>query len=197
VIGETSGTYPSQRSIQADVAARVSPSIFSNPATFGKVRGSVAAHYGTHLLTNVQLSARVQGERNFGTYPFFESAFLGGTPAASTLDAGAFGGNLLRGYDLNRFAGDAAVAANTEIDVELGKWSAFLPWRYGVFGLYDAGRVFLDGESSSKWHTAWGGGVWLGLFASSPYFQLTGSLRAAMVSSDQGSGFYIASGFGL
>jgi len=39
--------------------------------------------------------------------------------------------------------------------------------------------------------------VWLGLFASSPYFQLTGSLRAAMVSSDQGSGFYIASGFGL
>jgi hypothetical protein len=27
--------------------------------------------------------------------------------------------------------------------------------------LADGGRVFLEGESSDTWHTAWGGGVWL------------------------------------
>ena len=32
---------------------------------------------------------------------------------------------------------------------------------FGVFGLADVGRVFLDGESSSRWHTGVGGGVWL------------------------------------
>jgi len=32
-------------------------------------------------------------------------------------------------------------------------------------GLADVGRVFVAGESSSKWHTGYGGGVWLGVFA--------------------------------
>lgn len=195
---QSSGTYPLLRQFAARLTAREAPSVFSNPAAFGKVRGTVAALYGTHVLTNVQLSGRLSGERNWGTYPFFESAFLGGTQARSALDVtGATSGNLLRGYDLNRFAGDAAVAANTELNVELGRWSAFLPFRYGVFGLFDVGRVFLDGESSSKWHTAAGGGVWLGLFASSPFFQLAGSFKAALVRSDDGTSFYIASGFGL
>ena len=144
------------------------------------MRGSVAGAYGTHLLTNLELSGRVSGERNFGTYPFFEAAFVGGTPGRSPLDVtGASSGNLLRGYALNRFAGDAAVAANTELTVEIGKYNAFLPLRYGVFGLYDVGRVFVDGESSSKWHTGGGGGLWLGLLSWSPYFQFAGSIRAA------------------
>jgi hemolysin activation/secretion protein len=109
----------------------------------------------------------------------------------------------LRGYDLNRFAGDSAVALNTEVHVELGRSTAFLPLKYGVFGLYDVGRVYLDNDptlasgSSSKWHQGYGGGVWLGLFANSVFFNLAGSLKAAMVHSDEGNSFYIASGFGL
>ena len=30
-----------------------------------------------------------------------------------------------------------------------------------MFGLADVGRVFLDGESSDRWHAACGGGIWL------------------------------------
>jgi hypothetical protein len=33
--------------------------------------------------------------------------------------------------------------------------------RFGVLGLADLGRVFLKGESSERWHTAWGGGLWM------------------------------------
>ncbi len=195
---ESSGTYGSQRGFAVHVTGRHTPSIFSNPAAFSKVRGEVSAIYGTRILTNVLLSAHVSGERNWGRYPFFEAAFLGGTASRSTLDlTGASTGNLLRGYDLNRFAGDAAVAANTELNVELGKYSALLPLRYGVFGLCDVGRVFLAGESSSTWHTGVGGGLWIGLFARSPYFQLAGSLKAALVRSDEGTSFYLFSGFGF
>jgi hemolysin activation/secretion protein len=140
----------------------------------------------------------VSGERTWGTYPFFEAAFLGGTPTRSPLDVtGVTSGNLLRGYDLDRFAGDAAVVANTDLNVELGRWSAFLPLRYGVFGLFDVGRVFVDGESSSKWHNSVGGGVWMRLSSSSPFLQLAGSLRAALVHTEDGVSFFLASGFGL
>jgi hypothetical protein len=198
VFARSSGTYPLQRTVTAEVTGSVAPDIFSNPETFAKVRGSVSAAYGTHFVTDVQLSARVSGERNFGTYPFFEAAFLGGQAGRSALDVtGATSGNLLRGYDLNRFAGDAAVAANTEIDLELGTYSAFLPLRYGVFGLGDVGRVFVDGESSTKWHTGVGGGIWLGLFANSGFVSFASSLKAAMVHSDEGTSFYLFSGFAL
>lgn len=195
---EGGGLYPFTRKVAAQVTASLSPQIFSNPATFGQVRGTADAAYGGHFLTNLVLSARISGQRNFGTYPFFESAFLGGTAAGSPLDVtGITSGILLRGYDLNRFAGDAAIGANTELDAELGKYTAFLPLRYGVFGLTDVGRVFVDGESSSKWHTGYGGGLWFGLLADSPFFRLAGSLKAALVHSDEGTSLYIASGFAL
>ena len=71
------------------------------------------------------------------------------------------------------------------------------PLRYGVFGLFDVGRVFVDGESSSKWHTGAGGGVWFGLSTFAPYFRLTGSLKAAVVRSDEGTSFYVVSAFPL
>jgi hypothetical protein len=59
------------------------------------------------------------------------------------------------------------------------------------------GRVFVAGETSSTWHTGYGGGLWLGLFALAPYFQFAGSLKAALVHSEQGTSFYIFSGLGL
>jgi hypothetical protein len=195
---ESGGTYPSQHKVAVRLMVHEAPAIFSNPAAFGKVRGEVSALYGGQFLTNMEISEHVSGERNWGTYPFFEAAYLGGTPARSPLDVtGATAGNLLRGYDLNRFAGDAAVVSNTELNVELGRASTFLPFRYGVWGLFDVGRVFVDGERSSTWHTAAGGGVWLGVFASSPFFQLAGAVKAAVVRTDEGTSFLLASGFGL
>jgi hypothetical protein len=36
-----------------------------------------------------------------------------------------------------------------------------LPGDFGVFGLADVGRVFVEGESSDQWHHGVGGGIWL------------------------------------
>jgi len=136
--------------------------------------------------------------RRARSYPFFESAFLGGASVRSPLDVtGAAMGNPLRGYDLNRFAGDASVVGNAELNVGLGKFVTVLPLRYGLVALADVGRVFVAGQSSSRWHTGYGGGVWMGVFASGAFVQFVSSVKATVVHSDEGMSFYLFSGFGL
>jgi len=192
------GTFPFQRGIFFEVKGRHTPEIFGNPAAFTKLRGELSGTYGWHFLSDLQLSARVAGEKNWGTYPFFESAFLGGAASRLPLDVtGASTGNLLRGYALNRFAGDASVVGNTELDVPVGKFTAALPFRWGITGLADLGRVFVQGESSSKWHAGYGGGLWLGVFASGVNLDFASALKATMMHSDEGTSFYLMSGFAL
>jgi hypothetical protein len=60
----------------------------------------------------------------------------------------------------NRFAGDAYAFGNAELRLRLGKIPVILPVNTGIFGLADIGRVFVAGESSDRWHTSVGGGVW-------------------------------------
>jgi hypothetical protein len=66
-----------------------------------------------------------------------------------------------------------------------------LPTQLGVFGLADAGRVFVEGESSDKWHTAVGGGVSLS------YLQRAYTFSVALASGEERTGVYIQAGFGF
>jgi hypothetical protein len=43
----------------------------------------------------------------------------------------------------------------------MGTVPLLINWTSGVFGLVDAGRVWIDGDSPGKWHAGVGGGVWL------------------------------------
>jgi hemolysin activation/secretion protein len=93
-------------------------------------------------------------------------AVRGGATMASGLVpaqyAATIGGwNSLRGYSWDRFSGDAAVNGSTELRVPVGTVNLFVRWDAGVFGLADVGRVWYAGESDGKWHTGFGGGVWL------------------------------------
>jgi len=107
------------------------------------------------------------------------------------------GSDSVRGYERNRFAGDASVVGNSEIDVAIGKFNAAVPFRWGLTGLADVGRVFVANESSSKWHYGFGGGLWLGVFASGVNLQFASALKATVVHSDEGTAFYLLSGFSL
>jgi hypothetical protein len=198
VLNTLSGTLTAHRGLRLEVYGSHTPSILDNPASFSKLRGEVSGSIGGHIVTDVNLGLRVAGERNWGSYPFFEAAFLGGAPYGAALDVtGTSRGNVLRGYDLNRFAGDASFVANTELAIAVGKFRSIVPLRYGLVGLVDVGRVFIDGQSSSTWHTGYGGGIWLGMFASGMTFQFANSLKATAVHSDQGTSFYLASAFSL
>ena len=198
VLDTRTGALTSQRGFKLLATVRYSPAWIDNEHAFTKLRGEAAAALGAHVLTDLLLDLRVAGERNWGQYPFFDAAYVGGVAFRSGLDLSApFGGGLLRGYDLNRFAGDASLVGNAELRVALGKANVFLPLRYGVAGLGDLGRVFVAGESSSRWHSGVGGGLWLALFATAPGAQIATSFNALVVRSDERTSFYFAGGFGF
>jgi hypothetical protein len=95
------------------------------------------------------LAARVGGATHFRRYEFFQAATLGGI-------------SNLRGYRRTRFAGESALYNNLEVRARLGSFHSLLfSADYGLLGFHDIGRVWVDGESSDRWHRGYGGGLWL------------------------------------
>jgi hypothetical protein len=93
------------------------------------------------------LALRAGGRKLWGEFPVHEAAFIGGR-------------NSLRGFETDRFAGDASVFGSTELHAPLGTIELLVRGEVGVFGLADAGRVYVDGDSPGSWHTSIGGGAW-------------------------------------
>ena len=90
---------------------------------------------------------------------------------------------------LGVFLGDAAAWGNAELRLRLGSVFVLLPGDVGVFGLGDVGRVFLEGESSTVWHGAVGGGLWMSVVRPDNVFTI------AAVSSAERTGVYFRAGF--
>jgi hypothetical protein len=67
----------------------------------------------------------------------------------------------VRGLVPRRYTGDASTYGSAELRLLLRRRDGALVPRIGVFGLTDVGRVFLEGESSRRWHTGVGAGLWL------------------------------------
>ena len=118
------------------------------------------------------------GKKIWGTFPYQESAFLGGN---STVRLGR----------QNRYAGDAMVFASAELRLFLTRFYLVLPGEFGIFGLGDVGRVYFDGESSDRWHGAAGGGIW---FA---FLGRANTLSMALARGEERTGFYLRAGFGF
>ena len=197
VFDGTSGSFISERGLALSLSGRYYPRLLDNADAFEKVRAEAAAFLGGHLLADVVLALRVAGEKIWGSYPFYEAAFIGGIPGAAGFDPVLANGNLMRGHDLNRFAGDASLVGNAELRVAIGSYNSILPTRYGVLGLADAGRVFRASESSTRWHTGLGGGLWATILAAVPGYELSTTISALVVRSDESTSFYFASGFGF
>ena len=132
------------------VQANVSPEVADVDSTFGSVEGEAAGYVsvGSRSL----LALRVGGENVSGTFPFQESAFIGGDTN-------------VRGFQDNRFAGDASVFANLELRYQLGRATAYVSEAdYGLVVFTDAGRVFSDDiegivDDSNEIHTSGGAGI--------------------------------------
>ena len=153
------------------------PAVWDVTETFGEVHGEASTYLTPpHSSFGPTLALRAGGKKVWGRFPFFESAFVGG---ASTV----------RGLREDRFAGDAALYGSAELRGRLGRFFVVLPGDFGVFGLADAGRVFLDGESSDVWHTGVGGGFW---FA---FLERAYTISVAVARGDHRTALYLRSGF--
>lgn len=121
------------------------PKVFDNKSDFTKLRGDSRIYLGGK---DVTLALRAAGERVWGRFPFYEAAYLGGSGS-------------LRGFRLQRFAGEAAAFGSAELRFFLARIFLLVPTDIGLFGLADAGRVWRDGKSEGDWHKDFGGGLWL------------------------------------
>jgi hypothetical protein len=124
------------------------PEAWDVAEAFGEAHAEAAAYASAPLPGTPTLALRAGGKRVWGDAPFHEAAYAGGA-------------GTLRGFREQRFAGDAAVFGSAELRVALARFGFIFPGRLGVFGLADAGRVWLDGESPGDWHTGAGGGIWV------------------------------------
>lgn len=126
--------------------ASVSPGIWDIDSTFGSIDGEASGYFS--LGTRSLLAVRVGGKNVAGTFPFQEAAYIGGI-------------SNVRGFDENRFAGDASVFGSAELRFSLGKDSSIMAESgYSAFVFGDVGRVFSDiDDDSDSLHPSVGAGI--------------------------------------
>ena len=162
--------------LQFRLQANVSPELWDVDSSFGSIEAEAAGYIsvGSRSL----LALRVGGENVSGTFPFQEAAYVGG-------DAN------VRGFDENRFAGDASVFGNAEFRYSLGRASAYVSEAdYSVFVFGDVGRVFTDiDDDSDEYHSSGGAGV------SASALDRTFLLSLAVARSDEDTTAVFAAGY--
>ena len=96
------------------------------------------------------LKTRAEAHINIGQeFEFYQSAQLGAESG-------------LRGYRLERYSGKSSFGTGADLRYSFNTVkTSFLPFQLGIFGGYDLGRVWVDGENSDVWHDSYGGGFWV------------------------------------
>lgn len=154
----------------------VYPALWNVQSTFGEAHVGASTYLSAKVPLAPTLALRAGGTRVWGTFPFHEAAFLGGS-------------STLRGWDEQRFGGRSSVFGSSELRLLLGKVFVIVPADMGVMGFTDVGRVAADGERSDVWHSAVGGGIWI-----APITRVhTVSLSVAR--GRERTAFYVKSGF--
>ena len=111
--------------------------------------------------------AKLIGVVSFGGSRIFSKSF-------EFFQAAAIGNNNLHGFRANRYLGKSTLYTSAELRYRLFNLKSYIfPGPVGLTGFYDLGRVWLDGEDSKRWHSAYGGGVYF-----IPYnkFMISGSV---------------------
>ncbi|MEO6694571.1 MAG: BamA/TamA family outer membrane protein [Ignavibacteria bacterium] len=153
------------------------PQIFGSKSTFVKIRGDFLNYNTVKTFTDITLVLRAGGEVLTGDYPFYKGAALGGLKN-------------LRGFSRERFLGDAMIFGQSELRVHLANLNLFFPSKIGISFLSDVGRVFVKGENSKKWHSTYGGGLWLNIIKA-----ITLNFNVAV--SPEVTRYYFSTGFTL
>ena len=144
--------------LEADAAFY--PAVWDAKSAFGSISGVASGHVTLPILLRPVFAVRAGAKRVFGEFPFYESAFLGGSQS-------------LRSVRRQRYAGDAAVYGTAELRIPVATFPLVLPLNTGVIGFADVGRVYHDGSSPGGWHSGVGGGIWIGVLKPSTSLTVT------------------------
>lgn len=171
------GAYPTS-GVRLVASGTAYPAVWDVEDAFGDLYGALSTYLtagsGRHAPT---LALRAGGRKVWGDAPFHEAAYLGG-------------GDDLRGYRTQRFAGDAMAFGNAEVRLPVARFALLFPTEFGLHGAADVGRVFFEGDpdDADTWHTAFGGGVWFS------FLNRRQTLSASVLHGDDLTGVYVKAG---
>ena len=116
--------------------------------TFGYINPALEFYNSLTRNEKLVLRTKARGQFNIGDeFEFYQAAVLGANTG-------------LRGFRTQRFSGESALAFGADLRYALAKFkTGLLPLKLSVFGGYDYGRVWIDGEDSDTWHDSVGGGL--------------------------------------
>ena len=174
--GRDHGWFPT-KGARVRVEAKFFPELADLASPYGTLAGSAELFLPAPLPLSPVLALQVGGEKVWGDYPYLGAAYLGGAEN-------------FRGAPDDRYAGDAMIFAKSELRLRLGTLSRVLPGQFGIHGMTDVGRVYLDGEDSDKWHWAYGGGLWFSFLR-----QHTPLISVTVASSDDSTRMLAGLGF--
>ncbi|QWX83214.1 metallophosphoesterase [Cellulophaga sp. HaHaR_3_176] len=117
---------------------------------FGYVIPSVAFNYKLISSGKLVLATKWKAHFNIGNdFEFYQGASIGGNDG-------------LRGFRNQRFTGKTAYYQNTDLRFSFRKKrTSILPTALGFFGGFDYGKVWISDFDSKRWHTSYGGGLFL------------------------------------
>ncbi len=117
---------------------------------FGYIKSHFAIDHKLNKSGSFVFATKLGGEAILGdNFEFYHGAQLGGNHS-------------LRGFRKERFVGKYSMYQNTDLRLILGKFkTSIIPFKYGVTGGFDYGRVWEENDVSDKWHNSVGGSFWI------------------------------------
>ena len=133
--------------------ARVRAGVKNFEGTYATLTSDLSFFLSPLLSPQVTLALRAGGQHVVGEdFPFYDAATIGGAER-------------VRGFRRTRFSGRTAAFQNAELRLKVLSFQTYaVGGDLGLIGFADNGRVWVDGEDSSKWHQGYGGGLWINLF---------------------------------
>lgn len=168
--------------------------------SFLVVNDSLLPTKGFGLSTAISYTGNIHNKNNFMRYTAHVQAYLpftktlgiairgGGATLAGTPEFYQYntigGGQTVRGFHRPRFYGKTTVYDQNELRWIKDVKSYLYSGKFGLLAFYDLGRVWMPGESSNTWHSAYGGGIIL-----SPFNKISVSVGYG-ISTDGGNVFF-------
>ncbi len=106
---------------------------------------AATTHFYIPLISKFSLNIRAGAETVTGNPEFYQYPSIGGP--------------ILRGFVLDRFRGKTAVYNTNDLRFISPIHTYFFNGKAGLQVFFDDGRVWMPGENSNVWHTAYGAGI--------------------------------------
>ncbi len=152
--------------------------LFEKESPFQRFSGNLRLYGTLEPVSWATIAAQIGAEKVLGDFPFYESAFIGGL-------------GTLRGFNRERFAGDASAYGSAELRFSLFRMKLIVPAHIGLFVFSDAGRVWVNESSPGGWHVDAGGGISIAPLAPE------NTIALSLANSKDGLFFLAGFGFGF